>query len=175
MENNIQGETPKELMKNTIEQLEKDKLWCDEHRDNWAKLKSYDLPEKTIIFNLGLLAYAGAMSSNINIPGLLSFSISCSLLSLCMSYYIMWKVATKNIRSLFDRSAVLQETIQKIHQVKIEKNFQDAMAGYDAEMRNELNLMNGDTKNILFWQNFSHLLFLISVTSIIFGLLCISV
>jgi hypothetical protein len=137
-ENYISGQTMDEVSSNIIIQLEKDKLWCEEERDNWAKIQSYDLTEKIVIFNLGVLAFTGAISQKLEI---LNFSLICifSLISIILSFYIMCRVSNKNTKLLNDKAIILSNTIIKISQK--EESLYDIISEYQKNMikkQNEL-------------------------------------
>lgn len=104
------GDSPKDAEKAFTENLQEGIKWSQNTSEEWAKLKTYDLPKELIIFNLGVLAFVGALRDDYKPWALITVSI-LALLSIIFSFLSIRWVTDSNINGISNRRMIMQKAL----------------------------------------------------------------
>lgn len=163
------GETPKQVVAELIGKLQDDKKWCSNNSIHWAEMRTYHIPKEVILFNLGILAFTGAVREQYNIEWMLFTSLFFSLLSIILSFYFVWVVTNQNINSSVKRERIIDRTL---HSILNSVDLKELLNEYNKNMIEALNEMRGKEINWNRLQKTSIFCFLISITLAVVGLFC---
>lgn len=136
------------------------KEWCGEKKVEWAKIRTFDLTKEAILFDLGILAFLGAINSLYEIKIWLYLGAGSALLSLLLAFIYIWKVSTENINYLQAKEDVMSESFEKL-----KESYQKSHLHFEKR----LNFIEGNLRGKeSIWDWVQKVSFLLFFTSIVF-------
>lgn len=165
--NKMQNQITKQSIEEKFAQyLNEGKNWIGEKKVEWTKVKTFDLTKEAIIFDLGILAFLGAINSLYDPKIWLYLGAGSALLSLLLAFIYVWKISTENINYLQAKYDTIDASLNKL-----ENSYEEAHLHYEKR----LNFIEGKLRareEIWNWvQKISFLLFFLSVAISFIGLI----
>lgn len=139
--------------------------WCGEQKVNWAKIKTIELTKAVIVFNLGILAFLGAMHEEFLCPSLLFVAVGSSVVSILLAFVYLWKVSTENINYLQAKYDAISGSLKKIP-----SNFEEGASYYQQRMEHIEKVLRGKERFWDWFQKISFVLFFVALLFAIVGL-----
>jgi len=146
--------------------LRKGKVWCGEKKVEWARLKTFDLTKEVIVFDLGVLAFLGAVNSAYSVKYFLYIGAGLAIFSLLLAFVYIWKVSLENINYLQAKYDVISESL-----IKIDDSFRQAEDYYAKKINFIEGKLRGKEELWDWVQKIAFSLFLLSIFISFIGLI----
>ena len=163
------GGSPEEVVNNFIIDLQSGKKYCADSAEHWAEIKTFHLPKEMILFNIGVLAFLGAMERQYDVRWVLFCALVFAVISILLSFWFIWEVINENINSVNERQKVMDVALSKI--LKSGQSFLDITNDYNSGIALSLGKMRGKEKIYNWIQKYSILAFITSILTAIIGMI----
>lgn len=162
------GDSPDEAIKALRDNFQEGKKWCLDSAEHWAEIKSFHLPKEMILFNLGLLAFLGAMNNSFTIVSFLYFALALSGVSILLSFHFVWVVINENINSVNKREKIFDDALSGFLN---KKPLNYILGDYNSKMSEVFGRMRAKDKCYLWFQKISICSFILALAFGIIGIL----
>lgn len=178
------GELPQEeknmaidqnFLDNFLKDTKEGKRWCEEAAMHWAEILTFSFSKMIITFDLGVLAFIGAMRESFFNQTILALSIMYALASLLTLVAFVRSVIVKNINSLAERVRILNYTMvlapDKIQDRDDAKSIAELWKRQGVSLKKNLGGSEDHTKSGIPWQKIGVLFFYASILSALVGII----
>lgn len=162
------SDTPEGAEQEFIKNLQEGVSWASKTSEEWAKLKTYDLPKELIIFNLGVLAFVGALKDSYSIQWILVLAIILAMVSIMASFTTIRWVTDSNINGITKRRMIMQKALDSYLAGAPFKQLYDAYNVEMAHAQGELSVTSKLWKKL---DNVPVVFFVLAMIAAVVGLL----
>ena len=164
-----------EFLNGFLDDAREGRRWCDEAAMHWAEILTFPFAKMIITFDLGVLAFIGAVRDSFFSQGILIFSVICAAISLLILTFLTRSVIVKNINSLAERKRILNYTVTHapIQGVRAQEEGEMIISLMERQgrlLKENLDGLDMHVKYGMPWQKIGIYLFYASVVAVLVGI-----